>query len=141
MHQLIISPQKTQDALLLLLVDNYFLPNSSAHSSVEDAYHIIALEYISYSQMEIYSYFLYCILASCYISFTLNICSFVHQCNINLLLFIICRHVSASHGHLQVFEYTLQKLVLCYANFLPMSELNKQHGGHKDNTNILTHGH
>jgi hypothetical protein len=24
---------------------------------------------------------IYCILASCYIRFTLNICSFVHQCN------------------------------------------------------------
>jgi FlaA1/EpsC-like NDP-sugar epimerase len=45
---------------------------------------------------------IYCILGSCYISFTLNICSFVHQCNIHFLLFIIRRHVSASHGHLQV---------------------------------------
>jgi hypothetical protein len=36
---------------------------------------------------------------SCYIRFTPNICSFVHQCNIN-----------------------------------------KQHGGHKDDTDILTHG-
>jgi hypothetical protein len=36
------------------------------------------------------------------ISFSLNICSFVHQCNIHFLLFIIRRHVSASHGHLQV---------------------------------------
>jgi hypothetical protein len=44
----------------------------------------------------------HCILASCYIRFTLNICSFVHQCNIHFLLFIIRRHVSASHGHLQV---------------------------------------
>jgi hypothetical protein len=44
---------------------------------------------------------LYCILASCYIRFTLNICSFVHQCK----------------------------------------EVNRQHGGHKDNTNILTNGH
>jgi hypothetical protein len=44
----------------------------------------------------------YCILASCYIRFTLNICSFVHQCNIHFLSFIIRRHVSASHGHLQV---------------------------------------
>jgi hypothetical protein len=66
-------------------------------------------------------YFLYCILPSCYIRFTLNICSFVLQCNIHFLLFIIRRHVSASHGHLQVLQYTLQKLVLCYANFLPMS--------------------
>jgi hypothetical protein len=32
----------------------------------------------------------------------INICSFVHQCNIHFLLFIIRRHVSASHGHLQV---------------------------------------
>jgi hypothetical protein len=45
---------------------------------------------------------LYCTLASCYIRFTLNICSFVQQCNLHFLLFIIRRHVSASHGHLQV---------------------------------------
>jgi hypothetical protein len=32
----------------------------------------------------------------------LNICSFVHQCNIHFLFSIIRRHVSASHGHLQV---------------------------------------
>jgi hypothetical protein len=38
----------------------------------------------------------------CFESNTLNICCFVHQCNINFLLFIIRRHVSASHGHLQV---------------------------------------
>jgi hypothetical protein len=31
-----------------------------------------------------------------------NISSFVHQCNIHFLLFIIRRHVSAPHGHLQV---------------------------------------
>jgi hypothetical protein len=46
---------------------------------------------------------IYCILASCYIRFTLNICSFVHQCNTFTFLFYINRrHVSASHGHLQV---------------------------------------
>jgi hypothetical protein len=45
---------------------------------------------------------IYCILASCYIRFTLKICSFLHQCNIHFLLFIIRRHISASHGHLQV---------------------------------------
>jgi hypothetical protein len=44
----------------------------------------------------------YYILAFCYIRFTLNICSFVHQCNIHFLLFIIRLHVSSSHGHLQV---------------------------------------
>jgi hypothetical protein len=59
----------------------------------------------------------YCILASCYIRFTLNICSFVHQCNIHFLFCIIRRHVSASHGLLHVWQYTLQKLVLCYADF------------------------
>jgi hypothetical protein len=32
----------------------------------------------------------------------LNIRSFVHQCTIHFLFFIIRRHVSASHGHLQV---------------------------------------
>jgi hypothetical protein len=32
-----------------------------------------------------------CILASCYIRFTFNICSFVDQCNIHSLLFIIRR--------------------------------------------------
>jgi hypothetical protein len=42
---------------------------------------------------------LYCISASCYIPFTLNIFSFVQ------------------------------------------TEVNKQHGGHKDNTNILTEAH
>jgi hypothetical protein len=31
---------------------------------------------------------LYCILASCYIRFTLNICSFVHQCNMHFLFSI-----------------------------------------------------
>jgi hypothetical protein len=66
-------------------------------------------------------YIVYCILASYYIRFTLNICSFVYQCNINFLFFIIRRHVLASHGHLQVLQHTLQKLVLWYANFLPMS--------------------
>jgi hypothetical protein len=43
----------------------------------------------------------YCILASCYIRLTLNICSFVRQCNI-FTSWILLRHVSASHGHPQL---------------------------------------
>jgi hypothetical protein len=31
----------------------------------------------------------YCILASCYIRFTLNICSFVHQCNTFTFYFLL----------------------------------------------------
>jgi hypothetical protein len=53
----------------------------------------------------------HCILASCYIRLTLNICSFVHQCN----------------------TFT--------SYFLLIVDMFRQHGGHKDNTNILTNGH
>jgi hypothetical protein len=44
---------------------------------------------------------IYCILASCYIHLTLNICSFVRQCN-TFTSQILLRHVSASHGHPQL---------------------------------------
>jgi hypothetical protein len=48
---------------------------------------------------------------------TLNICSFVHQCN-TFTSYILLRHVSASHGHPQLLQNTLlQKLLLCYTNF------------------------
>jgi hypothetical protein len=46
-------------------------------------------------------YWMYCNSASCYIRLTLNICSFVHQCN-TFTSYILLRHISASHGHLQV---------------------------------------
>jgi hypothetical protein len=32
-------------------------------------------------RLKVIKYIVYCILASCYIRLTLNICSFVHQCN------------------------------------------------------------
>jgi hypothetical protein len=39
---------------------------------------------------------------------------FVHQCNIHFLFFIIRRHVSASHGHLQVLYFTEADALLCH---------------------------
>jgi hypothetical protein len=41
-----------------------------------------------------FPYIVYCILASCYIPLTLNICSFVRQCN-TFTSYILLRHVSA----------------------------------------------
>jgi hypothetical protein len=43
----------------------------------------------------------------------MNICSFIHQCNTFTSYFL----------------------------FIILLEVNKQHGGHKDNTNILANGH
>jgi hypothetical protein len=60
---------------------------------------------------------IYCILASCYIRLTLNICSFIRQCK-TFTSKILLRNFSASHGHPQLLQNTLlQKLLLCYANF------------------------
>jgi hypothetical protein len=41
---------------------------------------------------------IYCILASCYIRFTLNICSFVHQCN-QVIHFLIIRRYDMFWPH------------------------------------------
>jgi hypothetical protein len=43
---------------------------------------------------------------------------FVHQCNIHFLFFIIRRHVSASHGHLQVLYSPEAGALLCH--FFPI---------------------
>jgi hypothetical protein len=42
--------------------------------------------------------YMYCILASCYIRFTLNICSFVHQCNTFTLYLLLFGLTRASSG-------------------------------------------
>jgi hypothetical protein len=56
---------------------------------------------------------------------TLNICSFVHECNTFTLYFLLFFDMFRSHT----------------AIFRCEQGVNEQHGGHKDNTNILTNGH
>jgi hypothetical protein len=57
----------------------------------------------------------YCILASCYIRFTLNICSFVHQCNTFTFYFLL--FVDMFRPHTAIFK--------CY-NILSRSWCNKR---------------
>jgi hypothetical protein len=67
-----------------------------------------------------YYYYYYYILYILYFSILLHSFNteYLFFCpSIHFLYSINRRHVSASHGHLQVLYYTLQKLVLCYANF------------------------
>jgi hypothetical protein len=45
---------------------------------------------------------LYCILASCYIRLTLNICSFVHQCNTFTSYILLIADIAPASG-----EYTI----------------------------------
>jgi hypothetical protein len=46
--------------------------------------------------------FRYCILASCYIRFTLNICSFIHQCNTFTFYFLLI--VDMFRPHTAIFK-------------------------------------
>jgi hypothetical protein len=65
---------------------------------------------------------IYCILASCYIRFTLNICSFVHQCNIH---FFIVYYLSSCFGLTRpsssVIVYSPEAGALLCQFFLPMT--------------------
>jgi hypothetical protein len=61
--------------------------------------------FIAYSNLERQScpfacisfFILYCILASCYIRLTLNICSFVHQCNTFTFYFLLIADMFRPH--------------------------------------------
>jgi hypothetical protein len=50
-----------------------------------------------YENTTVTSSYTYCILASCYIRFTLNICTFVHQCNTFTFYLILLVHMFRPH--------------------------------------------
>jgi hypothetical protein len=68
----------------------------------------------------IYIWETYCILASCDICFTLNICSFVHQCNTFNFYFLLIIDMFLSNNVLLSFVHwwTKQQILFCLLSFV-----------------------